>query len=120
VHGFVSYDETHAASSVLELLASPRGDCTEYADLLTTLARSLGLPARTVFGLAYQADPMPAFRFHAWNEVEAEGRWFVVDPTWNQVATDATHLPMPEDHTLAIALLTGEQTIRFTVIEEQY
>ena len=120
VHGFVTYDETHAASSVLELLASPRGDCTEYADLLTTLARSIGLPARTVFGLAYQAHPVPAFRFHAWNEIEANGRWLVVDPTWNQVAADATHLPMPEDHTLAIALLTGEQSLRFSVIDEQY
>jgi transglutaminase-like putative cysteine protease len=120
VHGFVTYDETHAASSVLELLASPRGDCTEYADLLTTLARSIGLPARTVFGLAYQAHPVPAFRFHAWNEIEADGRWLVVDPTWNQVAADATHLPMPEDHTLAIALLTGEQSLRFSVIDEQY
>lgn len=120
VHAFVTYDEAEAASSVLDLLTSPRGDCTEYADLMTTLARSLGLPARTVFGLAYQAHPVPAFRFHAWNEVAADERWLVVDPTWNQITTDATHLPMPEDHTLAIALLTGEQTIRFTVIDEQY
>ncbi|MGA1676466.1 MAG: transglutaminase-like domain-containing protein [Pseudomonadales bacterium] len=120
VHEFVTYDEAQAASSVLELLRTRRGDCTEFADLLTTLARSLGLPARTVFGLAYQADPEPAFRFHAWNEIETDGGWFIVDPTWNQLTTDATHLPLPMDHALGMALLSGEKTLRFEIIEERY
>jgi hypothetical protein len=100
---------------VLALLDTPEGDCSEYADLLTTLARSLGIPARTVFGLAYQDGAEPAFRFHAWNELALDGRWMPADPTWNQVQIDATHIPMPLDVATALQLLTGTGDVRFVV-----
>lgn len=120
VHEYLRYRADAPPQSVRGLLDTPEGDCTEFADLLTTLARSLGLPARTVFGLAYADGPEPAFAFHAWNEVEADGTWHVVDPTWNQLVVDATHLPLPADVATTLQWLTGSGTLRFRVLAATY
>lgn len=120
VHHYLRYSEDTGAPHVMALLDDPRGDCTEYADLFTTLARALDLPSRTVFGLAYADGPPPAFRFHAWNEVFVAGRWEVVDPTWNQLEVDATHIPLPEDTGTSLTLLTGGADLRFVVREVAY
>jgi hypothetical protein len=120
VHRFLDYREGIAQHPVLELLDHRQGDCTEFADLLTTLARSLGIPSRTVFGLAYADTPAPAFRFHAWNELLVGDEWLVLDPTWNQTRVDATHLPLPDDPTLALGLLTGATSLTFRVREVAY
>jgi len=115
VHEFIRYQDDAPPRHVLALLDEPVGDCSEYADLLTTLARSLGIPARTVFGLAYADGTPPAFRFHAWNEFSVDGRWIATDPTWNQIDIDATHIPMPLDVATALQLLTGGGDLRFVV-----
>lgn len=96
-HGQLSYAEHQHADTVLTALAQRSGQCTDFANLYTTLARSAGFPARTIYGLAYDASGAPGFRFHAWNEIHAEGRWHSVDPTWNQTITDATHIPLNDD-----------------------
>ena len=59
VHEFIAYRPRGPQRTVLETIAERSGDCTEYANLLTTLARSIGLPARTVMGLAYSESPQP-------------------------------------------------------------
>lgn len=120
VHDYIRYEEGGRRRHVLELLETPRGDCSEYADLLTTLARSLNIPSRTVFGLAYADSRPPAFRFHAWNEVRVDGAWRVVDPTWNQLQTDATHIPLPSNVAHALELLTGGLDLSFTVRDVEY
>lgn len=120
VHDFLLYEDGVTDRSVLDLVGHPAGDCTEFADLLTTLARTLGMPARTVFGLAYADGPAPAFRFHAWNELWVDGSWLVVDPTWNQIEADATHVPLPADPALALELLTGAVAVEFLVREAAY
>ncbi len=120
VHRYLRYSEDTGSAHVMALLDDPRGDCTEYADLFTTLARALGIPSRTVFGLAYADGPPPAFRFHAWNEVFVQGSWTVVDPTWNQLEVDATHIPLPENTGASLALLTGGGDLRFVVREVVY
>ncbi len=120
VNGYLRYEEDGIRRHVLALLDEPIGDCSEFADLLTTLARSLGIPARTVFGLAYADGEQPAFRFHAWNELLVEGRWHVVDPTWNQLRVDATHIPMPLDAAHALELLTGSADLAFVIRDVEY
>ncbi len=120
VHDYVEYVETGESSHVLALLNDPRGDCSEFADLLTTLARSLGIPSRTIFGLAYADLRPPAFRFHAWNEVFVDGAWRSLDPTWNQLQVDATHIPLPDNTATALQLLTGSGGLSFVVREVNY
>ena len=74
-----------------------KGDCTEHTLLLTTLARAVGIPARSVSGLVYMGDAYRAFGGHAWNEVVIDGRWVPVDATWGQMQLDAAHLRLAAD-----------------------
>jgi hypothetical protein len=80
------------AFSALDVVAARRGDCTEHAALFTAVARAAGIPARPVWGFMYMGDGVKAFGGHAWNEVVLEGKWVAVDPTWNQMEIDATHI----------------------------
>lgn len=122
VHGFLRYSDATGPRSVFDTLRDRRGDCTEFADFYTTLARAAGLPARTVVGLAYrpsnEANDAGAFALHAWNDVAIDGAWHSVDPTWGQAPADATHLPLPTATALdAIAQL---HALRLRVVDAQY
>ena len=120
VHDSIDYRPEASPSSVLETIVSRSGDCTEFADLLTTLARSLGWPARTVIGLAYSEGDEPALAFHAWNEVAIDGVWQAVDPTWNQLRVDATHIPLPGDQAALLRMLHRPDGLRFRVQGTHY
>lgn len=120
VHRFIRYDTGNTSLPVLDVLRERRGDCTEYADLFTSLARAAGLPTRTVTGMAYTEEGGPALAFHAWNQVQIDGRWRAVDPTWDQLDVDATHWPLPADDGTALMLLTGQAELRLTVLATAY
>lgn len=117
VHHLLRYRDTAGGRTVFDTIRDRSGDCTEFADLYTTLARATGLPARTVIGLAY-ASESHAFALHAWNEVAIEGFWRGVDPTWGETRIGATHFPLPSEGALtAIAQLPN---LRFRVVETEY
>ncbi|HEX7772377.1 MAG TPA: transglutaminase domain-containing protein, partial [Pyrinomonadaceae bacterium] len=77
-----------ANADASQTLASREADCSEFSALFVSMARSLGLPARIVSGLAYSGN---SFGGHAWVEVWA-GRWIELDPTWGTHFVDATHI----------------------------
>ena len=77
-----------SAPSAVKVLAARRGDCNETTTLFVALARSAGLPARTVSGLIYLND---RFYYHAWAEVYLAD-WIAVDPTFDQIPADAARL----------------------------
>ncbi len=64
--------------------------CLEFSDLFVTLARSAGIPARTIEGYAYTRNsklrPLSLADdiLHAWPEYYdfEKGTWIMVDPTW--------------------------------------
>ncbi len=114
------YVENNPAGSVLRALSLGEGECTDYADLFTTLARAAGFPARNVYGLAYKDGAAPAFMFHAWNEVYSGGQWQAVDPTWNQTKVDATHIPLTDAQAARMMLANNTSQISFSVLDTQY
>lgn len=75
-------------ATAAQTLATLEADCLEFSQLYVAMARSLGLPARMVSGLAYSGA---AFGGHAWVEVYV-GDWIEVDPTWGTDFVDATHI----------------------------
>lgn len=77
-----------ATADPVQTLATREADCSEFSALFVAMARSLGLPARMVSGLAYNGS---SFGGHAWVEVWA-GRWIELDPTWGTSFVDATHI----------------------------
>lgn len=74
--------------TALQVLDQGKGDCSEHALLMATLARAIGLPSRLVAGLAAIGDKL---FYHAWVEVYV-GEWVEMDPTWNEPGVDAGHL----------------------------
>lgn len=119
-HQQLRYSEDDPAGSVLQALERGRGECTDYADLLTTVARAAGLPARTIYGLAYKDGSNPAFMFHAWNEVFADGEWHAVDPTWAQVRVDATHIPLTDTQAARLMLANNTVGLKIRILDAQY
>ncbi len=120
VHGHVAYRGDARPASVLETLRQRTGNCTELADLLTTLARANGWPARTISGVAYSAEPSPALVQHAWNEVFLEGAWRVVDSTWNQSRADAARLPLRPGAAQRLAEIVGRAPLQLRVAGYHY
>lgn len=66
-------------ATALEALESGRGDCTEHALLLATLARAAGIPSRVVMGVAYNNERFLGRRFvfvpHMWVQAWTGERW---------------------------------------------
>jgi transglutaminase-like putative cysteine protease len=84
------------ADTALEILDHKAGDCTEHSLLFVALARAVGVPAREVGGLAFVKGDKPMFGWHAWAEVHDGHQWVSIDPTWNEVYVDATHIKLSE------------------------
>lgn len=120
VHEYIAYRQQGPQRTVLETITERSGDCTEFANLLTALARSAGLPARTVMGLAYSDGAEASLAFHAWNEVSVNGAWRAVDPTWNQSRADATHIPLPDNQAALLHSMQGLNPLQFEVDEVIY
>jgi hypothetical protein len=56
--------------------------CREKTGRWLELAARAGFAGRTAVGLAWDGT---AFAWHAWAEVQADGRWIPVDPTFGQL-----------------------------------
>ena len=69
---------TTAADDALVPLGTGQGVCRDYAHLVVTLCRALGMPARYVSVYAPGLSPMDA---HAVAEVAVDGVWRVFDAT---------------------------------------
>ncbi len=86
-----NFDNLMADSDTV--LKTKSGDCTEHSFLATAIFRKLGIPARTVVGLVMGDN---AFGYHMWVEIKVNGKWFGVDPTFNQLSIDPTHIKIDE------------------------
>jgi|LSQX01.1.fsa_nt_gb transglutaminase-like putative cysteine protease len=82
-------------SNALEVLDSMEGDCTEHTVLFVGLARAVGIPAKEVAGLIYVEGNPSGFYFHQWACVWL-GDWIDVDPAFNQLPVDVTHIRLSE------------------------
>jgi tetratricopeptide (TPR) repeat protein len=98
------------SADAAQTLATREADCSEFSALFIAMARSLGLPARMVSGLAYSGD---SFGGHAWVEVWV-GRWIELDPTWGTHFVDATHI---RDASSALVTSAALNLIDFEVLE---
>ncbi|MFT5467681.1 MAG: hypothetical protein ACI8UO_002788 [Verrucomicrobiales bacterium] len=87
----LSFDIADNSSTALRVLETKTGDCTECALLLVAFARSQGIPAREIGGFTY-AEEYGAFWAHAWVQVHDGTRWIDVDPAWDEVGVNATHI----------------------------
>ncbi|HEX6717083.1 MAG TPA: transglutaminase domain-containing protein [Pyrinomonadaceae bacterium] len=97
-------------ADVAQTLATREADCSEFSTLFVAMARSLGLPARMVTGLAYSGN---SFGGHAWVEVWV-GKWIELDPTWGTDFVDATHI---RDSSNALVTSAALNLVEIEVLE---
>jgi transglutaminase-like putative cysteine protease len=81
VHDRTSYvvGASTVTTDATETLLSGAGVCRDFAHLVCTLCRALGIPARAAAVYAPGLAPMD---FHAVAEVAVDGLWRLVDATW--------------------------------------
>lgn len=94
-------EATTVATPVLQVLAEKRGVCQDFAHLMLSCLRSLGLPARYVSGYLLTRPPPGKPRMtgadasHAWISVYCPegdgGAWVDFDPT-NNLLPDTEHI----------------------------
>ena len=113
-------DTVEDGGGALASYKSRIGNCQTHARLYTALARADGIPTRFVSGLVYMEGK--GFLYHSWAESLLEGHWVAIDPTYNQVPADPTHLKffeghLPEDMAPIIAIIGR---IKIKVLEVKY
>lgn len=107
------------ASTALGVLEHKAGDCTEHSVLMTTLVRAAGIPARRAHGLVYGGDEVGLFAHHAWVEVYLDGGWVMVDPTFDQVPADATHILQSREDEISGFAIAGSLTLEVHHLESE-
>jgi hypothetical protein len=113
-------DTIDDAGGALASFKSRTGNCQTHARLYTAMARAAGIPTRFVSGLVYLDGK--GFLYHSWAESLLGGRWVAIDPTYNQLPADPTHLKffeghLPEDMVPIIAIIGR---IKINVLETKY
>ncbi|MDR2355327.1 MAG: hypothetical protein LBE16_03935 [Clostridiales Family XIII bacterium] len=104
VAGNIYYDHDEAAAgtgtryegkTALGALRLGRAVCEGYAKMTAALLRAAGIPAKFVYGYALGIDGNewpsdtpedalgPDDSNHAWNEAFIDGRWVIIDATWD-------------------------------------
>lgn len=80
----VPIDHTHLPPSEPEtVFQRRRAVCAGYARLFEAMMKEIGVQAVYISGDARFATDDAAGASHAWNAVEIEGRWYLVDVTWD-------------------------------------
>ncbi len=114
----VHYDNDSLSKSIIaphsatDVLKSKKAVCIGYANLFAAMARSCGIPSYVVTGYALGissgsrvwTDKIISGKEenHAWNEAYIDGRWVIIDSTWDtynsfedgamQTNSDVSHL----------------------------
>ncbi len=92
-------DQIEDAGSALAGMNKRTGNCQTHAKLYTAIARAAGIPTRFVSGLVSQDGT--SFLYHSWAESLIDGHWIAVDPTFNQVPADPTHIAFFEGNRIS-------------------
>ena len=86
------YDSLYSGASAevdaLKVLKLKRSVCHGYANLTAALLRSMGIPTKVTCGYALGVSTNGAWTDankanHAWNEAYVDGRWVILDTTWD-------------------------------------
>ncbi|MBL8920638.1 MAG: hypothetical protein JNJ54_17365 [Myxococcaceae bacterium] len=71
------------------VFSSRVGVCEGYARLLVALGKATGDQIVYLGGDVREDDGRPAPFGHAWNAAKLEGRWYLIDPTWDDPVDQA-------------------------------
>ncbi|HEY3359417.1 MAG TPA: transglutaminase domain-containing protein, partial [Polyangia bacterium] len=72
------------------VLRTRRGVCAGYAKLLEAIGRAAGLDVTYVVGDARSRTAGLSGEGHAWNAARIDGRWYLIDATWDAGGLDGS------------------------------
>ena len=84
--------EFYSGTADWDIVKSRKAVCLGFATLMASLCRSIDIPCNVVSGYALGVGNDTAWtdtsiatdeQNHAWNEVYVDGRWMIVDTTWD-------------------------------------
>jgi transglutaminase-like putative cysteine protease len=100
------YGTTDAMTDAFDTATSRVGVCRDFAHLLISFCRALGIPARYVSGYCLGLEPPD---FHAWAQVYLGGAWHNVDATFAGVRPALVPIAVGRDAAdVAMTTLFGE------------
>jgi hypothetical protein len=118
VHDSFKYELGAGGGTADQILKEKRGDCTEFSKALLLLLRAIGIPSRTLSGIALASDTPPTFAYHAWVEAWFPDRgWVALDPTWGVFPVDATHIVFDTQDGLHMAAHLGDLSIEILDVD---
>ena len=79
----VTLHASNVCATAEQALAKRKGVCQDYAHVMLSVCRHVGLTARYIAGLLGGEGAT-----HAWVEVYQDGRWVGLDPTHNRLVDD--------------------------------
>ncbi|TPV97118.1 MAG: hypothetical protein B7733_01240 [Myxococcales bacterium FL481] len=85
----LEYELHSRRTTALDVLASKRGDCSEYSELTVALLRAAQIPAEIREGVLAAGSH---FTGHAWVAFFDGTRWVEIDPANNQFGVGSGHL----------------------------
>src|SRR3989338_6185039 len=113
VNDNIKYDLSTLTADVVQksswVLQSRQGVCDELTNLFISMTRSLGIPARFVYGVAY-TNTNYDWGPHGWAEVYLPGEgWIPFDVTYGQMGwVDPSHIKLKHNPD------SGDPTIRYS------
>lgn len=124
----VEYDWSGAGGGALDGLEQGIGSCGTYASLFVAMARSVGIPARLVYGWADSGGlvgPLGPENRHVWAEYYNPARgWVPVDPTFAERQRDllyfdpSAHIAQGYEETSHQASFGGRGVVSIRVARE--
>ena len=81
-------DEGYGDTSAMGVFESKKSVCAGYANFTAALLRAEGIPCKVVSGRTTYSAWIKDVIFsedisHAWNEAYIDGRWMIIDSTWD-------------------------------------
>jgi len=96
------FQGTPTAIDAEGVFKSGKSVCQGYADLFLVIAQGLGIECQVVIGYAKGLGYGKALKFpsvnHAWNVVNLDGGWHLVDATWGSGGVDSSRNFVREFH----------------------
>lgn len=109
------YGTTDAMTDAFDTATSRVGVCRDFAHLLISLCRALGIPARYVSGYCLDLQPPD---FHAWAQVYVGDAWYNIDATFDGVRPALVPIAYGRDAAdVPMTTLFGNSTLNNQTVE---
>lgn len=109
------YGTTNAMTDAFDTATSRVGVCRNFAHLMISFCRALGVPARYVSGYCLDLEPPD---FHAWVQVYVGDAWYNVDATYGGVREALVPIAFGRDAAdVPMTTLFGNSTLNNQTVE---